>query len=358
MTEADGAAAHGPAWWQPARHAARRGHLACRARVMKGLRAWFDAAGFVEVETPALQVSPGMEPHLQAFATELRRPDGAAAMRYLHTSPEFAMKKLLVAGEPRIFQIAHAFRNAEGSDLHHPEFTMLEWYRADADYRDIMADCEALLAAVAAAAGVGQWRHGGRACAADAGCERLTVAEAFRRHAGIDLDPVWPAAGTTRPAPGALRALADRAGIRSDDGDEWDDLFFRIFLERVEPCLGIGRPTILHDYPAHMAALSRLKPDRPDIAERFELYICGLELANAFSELTDAAEQEARFLHDQAEKRRLYGDEVPIDSDFLAALAHGMPPAAGIALGVDRLAMLASGADSIDQVLWVPVASP
>ncbi len=344
-------------WWRPDSHAARRPHLMRRTAVIRAIRGWFDAAGFVEVETPALQVSPGMEPHLQAFATTLRGPAGGAAPRYLHTSPEFAMKKLLVAGEPRIFQLAHTFRNEEGSDLHHPEFTMLEWYRAEVDYTAIMQDCDDLLHHVAAAAEVAAWRHAGRTCAV-APCERLTVAEGFRRHAGIDLEPVWPDPGDLSPDPAPLRALAQAAGIRTADGDGWDDLFFRIFLTRVEPELGRRRPTVLHDYPAHMAALSRLKPGRPDLAERFELYVCGVELANAFSELTDAAAQEARFRHDQAEKRRIYGDEVPVDPDFLAALRHGMPAAAGIALGVDRLAMLASGADRIDQVLWAPVAPP
>jgi len=364
MTPASGTAP----WWRPDRYAARRGHLQLRARMTKAIRRHFDAAGFMEVETPALQVSPGMEPHLKPFEVELLAPDGSRARRYLHTSPEFAMKKLLVAGEPLIFQLTHAFRNAEGSDHHQPEFTMLEWYRAGADYREIMADCEALMQDVARACGIPAYRRRDSVCDPFQGCERLTVAEAFRRHAGLDLASVWPGGGDAgdgsgalsdpAPDPAPLEALARAAGIRTDAGDGWDDLFFRIFLERIEPRLGQGRPTILMDYPPHMAALARLRPGPPDVAERFELYVCGVELANAFSELTDAKLQAARFRNDQAERRRLYGSEVPVDPDFLAALEHGMPAAAGIALGVDRLAMLAAGAARIEDVLWAPVAAP
>lgn len=346
-------------WWRPDQYARRRGHLHLRARLTRAIRAHFDGDGFLEVQTPALQVSPGMEPHLQPFAVELRSPDGRKAQRYLHTSPEFAMKKLLVAGEPLIYQLAPTFRNAEGSDQHHPEFTMLEWYRAGAGYREVMTDCERLLRAVADACGIAVYRRSGAECDPFQDFERLSVAQAFRRHAGLDLGPLWPRAGDPVPPPAApFHALARAAGVRTDDGDGWDDIFFRIFLERIEPKLGMGRPTILMDYPPHMAALSLVRPGPPDVAERFELYLCGLELANAFSELTDAAQQAARFRRDQAERRRLYGDVVPVDPDFLAALEHGMPPAAGIALGVDRLAMLAAGAERIEDVLWAPVAGP
>ena len=339
-------------WWDPGLHARRRPHLLARGRVLAALRAWFAAEGFVEVETPALQVSPGLEPHLVAFATELRGPDGARRPLYLHTSPEFAMKKLLAAGEPRLFQFARVFRNAERSDTHHPEFTMLEWYRAGADYRALMADCEGLLAAAEAAAGRGAlaWQDG--RCAAVAPFERLAVADAFARHTGIDVLALAPddLAG--------LAAAARRIGVRVSAEDDWDSLFFRILLERIEPHLGSGgRPTLLYDYPVHMAALSRPKPADPRLAERVELYVCGLELANGFSELTDAAEQRRRFEADMDLKQRLYGERYPIDEDFLAALAH-MPPAAGMALGIDRLVMLASGAARIDDVLWAPVAEP
>ena len=345
----------GGEWWQPERYAARLPALEARARIVAAIRRFFDARGFLEVETPALQVSPGMEPHLEAFATELLTPGEAPARRHLHTSPEFAMKKLLVAGLPRIYQIAHVFRNRERGPTHHPEFSMLEWYRAGAGYADLMADCEALLRACLAAAGRDSFCWRGRRADPAPPWPRLSVAAAFEQYCGIDLLATAP--DPLRPDVGRLAAAARRAGIEPHPGDDWEDLFFRIFLERIEPHLGVGVPTILCDYPISMAALSRPKPDDPCLAERFELYVCGLELANAFGELTDAAAQRARFESDQARKRALYGHAYPIDEDFLAALEHGLPESAGIALGFDRLVMLLTGAGRIEEVLWAPVAS-
>ncbi len=344
-------------WWDPNAFAARKPYLDARIAVIGAIRRFFAMRDFAEVETPALQVSPGLEPHLIAFETELVEPfrDGARARLYLHTSPELAMKKLLAAGLPRIFQLARCFRNGERSATHHPEFTMLEWYRAGAGYRALMADCEALLRDVLAAVPATALVRGDRRCDPGADWEYLTVAEAFRRDAGIDLlatapDPLAPDAGR-------LRAEAARIGVFTNPADTWEDVFFRIFLARIEGGLGIGAPTVLYDYPASMAALSRLKPDDPRLAERFELYAAGLELANAFSELTDAAEQQRRFEADVARKRELFGSAYPIDADFIAALDHGLPDCAGIALGVDRLVMLATGAGRIEDVLWAPVAA-
>jgi elongation factor P--(R)-beta-lysine ligase len=344
-------------WWRPDRLGRRRQNLETRGRVLEATRAFFRDQGFLEVETPALQVSPGMEPHLVAFATAIREPGaGQGRPLYLHTSPEFAMKKLLAGGLEKIFQLARVFRNAERSATHHPEFTMLEWYRANAGYVTLMEDCEGLLAAVGEAAGVSAFTWQGRRCDPGAPAERLTVAEAFKRDCGIDL-----LATTPDPYDPSIELLAEAAkplGIAPRPGDRWDDLFFRIFLERIEPGLGIGRPTILRDYPVSMAALSRLKAGDPRLCERFELYVCGLELANAFGELTDAAEQRRRFEADMALKQKLYGIRYPIDEDFIAALEHGLPPSAGIALGIDRLVMLAAGADHIEDVLWAPVSGP
>jgi lysyl-tRNA synthetase class 2 len=344
-------------WWHPDRHAARREALHARARIARAVRAFFEADGFVEVDTPALQVSPGMEPHLQAFSTELVgiNPDDRLRL-YLHTSPEFAMKKLLVAGEPRIFQFAHVFRNGERSGTHSPEFTMLEWYRAGAGYGALMEDCIALLRAAVSAAGRRGFLWRGRSCDPFRDWEVLSVAEAFRRYADIDLLATAP--DPTAPDAALLAREAGRIGIAPHPGDTWEDLFFRISLERIEPRLGMERPTFLTDYPVSMAALSRPKPDNPRLAERFELYVCGLELANAFGELTDAAVQRARFEADMALKERLYGDRYPVDEDFLAALELGMPESAGIALGFDRLVMLCTGTEAIDDVLWAPVAGP
>jgi len=341
------------AWWRREQFERRRDKLAARARILAAIRGFFAARGFTEVETPALQVSPGLEPHLDAFATELLAPGEPARTRYLHTSPEFAMKKLLAAGMPRIFQLARVFRNGERSRTHHPEFTMLEWYRAGAGYRDLMGDCEGLLRAALAAAGADRLRWAGRTCDPAGSFERLSVADAFHRHCGIDVLATAP-----DPAAPSLEFLAEAAkplGIAPHAGDEWEDLFFRLFLEKIEPHLGIGVPTILYDYPIAMAALARAKPEDARLAERFELYVAGLELANAFGELTDPGLQRARFQADQAKKLRLYGIAYPIDEDFIAALGD-MPESAGIALGVDRLAMLATGAAHIEEVLWAPVS--
>jgi elongation factor P--(R)-beta-lysine ligase len=335
-------------WWHPERLAERRAALEARARIAASIRRFFTERGFAEVETPALQVSPGLEPHLVAFTTELIEPGEGRAVRHLHTSPEFAMKKLLVAGVPRLFQLARVFRNGERSRLHHPEFTMLEWYRAGASYRDLMADCEALLTGVAP-----RYTWEGREADPSAPWSHVSVAEAFERWAGIDLLATAP-----EPRDPSLPLLADAArpiGIAPHEGDAWEDLFFRIFLERIEPHLGIGVPTVLYDYPISMAALARPKPGDPRLAERFELYVCGVELANAFGELTDAAEQRRRFARDRAAKEARYGFSYPIDEAFLAALAYGMPASAGIALGFDRLVMLAVGASRIEDVLWAPV---
>lgn len=342
-------------WWRPERFAPRRERLEKRARMLAALRAFFAERGFIEVETPALQVSPGLEPHLSAFATDFCDPGkGRSVRRYLHTSPEFAMKKLLAAGVPKIWQLAHVFRNGERSATHHPEFSMLEWYRANAGWRDLIPDCIALLRSCQAAAGAQSLTWQGRSADSRQSWHEISVAQAFFDICGIDIlatapDPLAPDAGL-------LAAEARRIGIEPHAGDDWETLFFRIFLDRIEASLGIGVPTVLYAFPASMGALSRRDPADARLAERFELYVCGLELANAFGELTDAAEQRARFTADQAKKQELYGETYPIDEDFIAALEAGLPPSAGIALGFDRLVMLCTGAHDIEAVLWAPVA--
>ncbi len=341
-------------WWHPDRLAARRAKLAARGRVRQAVRDFFAAAGYVEVETPSLQASPGLEPHLRAFATVLHDPgEPGGRPRYLHTSPEFAMKKLMAGRMDRIWQLAHVYRDGERGATHHPEFAMLEWYRAGASYRDLMDECEGLLRAAQDAVEADALRWRGRRADARLPWQRLSVAEAFLRYTGIDLLVTAP--DPQAPDAALLASEAARVGIAPHPGDDWETLFFRIFLDRIEPHLGIGAPTILYDYPIAMAALSRRKPDDHRLAERFELYVCGLELANAFGELTDPAEQRRRLIADQARKRALYGETYPIDADFLAALEYGMPDCAGIALGFDRLVMLATGADHIEEVLWAPV---
>jgi len=338
-------------WWMPRRYADRRPFLQARTAITRALRAWFEEQGFAEVETAILQISPGNETHLHAPRTELTRADGASATRYLRTSPEFACKKLLAAGEPKIYEFARVFRDRERGDLHLPEFTMLEWYRANAGYDAIMADTIVVIAHAAQATGIGRFSFRGKIADPFAEPELLTVAAAFERFAGIDL------LATISDGEGDRAALATAAHtrVRIADDDTWSDIFSKVLVEHVEPNLGQGQLTVLFEYPSPEAALARTKAGEPRVAERFEVYACGVELANGFGELTDAAEQRHRFTAAMDEKARRYGERYPLDDDFLAAVGQ-MPEASGVALGFDRLVMLASGAPRIDQVVWTPPA--
>ncbi len=337
-------------WFSPGRHADRRPLLMARNRIVTAIRAWFAAHDFTEVDCAALAISPGNEAHLHGFATELIQPDGSRQQRYLHTSPEFACKKLLAAGETRIFNLGHVWRNRERTALHAPEFTMLEWYRAGESYEAVITDTLALVRLAAETAGTALFRWRGREASPFAEAEWLTVNEAFKRYAGIDLLAAVTASGSPDRA-----ALARRSPVAFGTDESWSDIFSRILVEKVEPHLGNGRLTVLYEYPTAEAALARVSASDPRVAERFELYACGVELANGFGELTDPAEQRRRFLAEMDVKQQVYGERYPIDEDLLEALAI-MPPAAGVALGLDRLIMLAAGATSIDQVLWTPVA--
>ncbi len=333
-------------YWRRDLHADRRPMLLGRNRVKAALRGWFAKAGFVEVECGAVQRSPGNEVHLHAFATEWRPEGGRPEPRYLHTSPEFAAKKLLAAGETRIVDFARVWRNGEAGPLHAPEFTMIEWYRAGAPWTDVMADAAALCRTALSAGGGDRLRWRGRECDPRVEPEVLTVSAAFERHAGIALASMLGDCDR-------LAAAVAGAGITVSADDDWGDLFSKVIVTRVEPQLGIGRLTLLTEYPIVEAALARPCPADPRFAERFELYACGVELANGFGELTDAAEQRRRFEADMEAKERLYAVRYPIDEDFLSALAT-MPDASGVALGFDRLAMLSLGARHIDDVLWTP----
>ncbi len=341
-------------FWSRQRHLDRRPALLARGRIKSALRRWFETQGFVEVETACLQVSPGNETHIHGFATELIDNDGAAHRRYLHSSPEFACKKLLAAGEEKLFTFAPVFRNGERSALHHPEFTMLEWYRTRAPYEILLDDCQQILKIAATTTGQNQFSHKGRRADALVVPERLSVAQAFQRFAAIDL--LASCNGGGAPDREALAEAALAKGFRVADDDDWSDIFSRILVQAVEPNLGNERATLLIDYPIHEAALARPSPNDPRVAERFELYACGVELANGFGELTDPVEQRRRFEADMTERRRRYGAAAayPIDDDFIAALTH-MPPASGCALGFDRLVMLAVGAPNIDAVIWTPL---
>jgi len=257
-----------PPFWSAASHAARRTYLLARNRITVALRAWFAKRDFVEVETAALQVSPGNETHLHAFATDLIGPDGKRRPLYLRTSPEFACKKLLAAGEKRIVDFARVFRNRERGALHHPEFTLLEWYRANETYEVLMEDCAALIAETARAAGTKELRFRDKTVDPFAAPERLAVADAFARHAGIDLLATVSKGRGDRVA---LAAAAVKVGVAIAKDDTWGDIFSRILAERVDPHLGIGRATILYEYPLPLAALARAKPGSDKVAERFEL---------------------------------------------------------------------------------------
>jgi lysyl-tRNA synthetase class 2 len=336
-------------WWSAARHADKRPFLMARKAVTRAVRAWFYEQGFAEVETGILQVSPGNETHLHAPRTELAGADGLRATRYLRTSPEFAAKKLLAAGEAKIFELARVFRDRERGDLHLPEFTMLEWYRANTAYDAVMADAVVIVAHAAQATGIVSFSFRGKTADPFAEPELLTVAAAFERFAGIDLLATVAGGEGDR----AALAAAAKQQVRISDDDTWSDIFSKILVEHVEPRLGQGRPTILFEYPVPEAALARAKPSDPRVAERFEIYACGVELANGFGELTDAGEQRRRFVAAMDEKQRRYGERYPLDEEFLQAVAV-MPEASGVALGFDRLVMLASGATRIDQVVWTP----
>jgi lysyl-tRNA synthetase class 2 len=288
----------------------KRPFLEARARVLEGIRAFFVGKGFLEVETPHRLPANAPEPHLDAV------PSGSW---YLHTSPELSMKRLLAAGYGRVFQVCRCFRTEERGSRHLPEFTLLEWYRAGADYTVLMEDCEGLLTFLASGRSVAR---GGREVSLAPPWPRISVAEAFERWVG-------------RSAEEAL----EQGG------------FDEAVAFRVEPALAeFGTPVFLVDYPAPCASLARPKPGRTEVAERFELYAGGLELANGFSELVDAAEQRRRFEADRAARVRAGKDPYPVPEPFLRDLEHA-PPCAGIALGVDRLVMLLAGAASIDEVV-------
>ena len=337
-------------WWSKERHLARRQFLKARGDIKTAIRAFFLADGFTEVECPALQVSPGNEAHLAAFATTRIGIDGRETPLYLHTSPEFTAKKLLAAGESRIFDFARVYRNREQGPLHANEFTLLEWYRAEAPYEQLMDDCVQLMRLAAETTGQRRFSWKGRNVDPFEEPERLTVSDAFRRYAGIDLAATLtddPAAPDRR----ALASMAQARGFRVGDDDSWSDIYSSILVEAVEPRLGLDRPTLFYQYPTTEAALSRPVAGDPRFAERFELYACGVELANAFGELTDPVEQRRRFVEEMDIREKVYGERYPIDEDFLAALAD-MPPAAGCALGFERLVVLASGARSIADVVW------
>jgi lysyl-tRNA synthetase class 2 len=306
---------------------AKHRRLIARAEVLRNVRAFFDRQGFLEVETPLVVPSPGLDVHLDALTVGTD-----VGERYLITSPEYQLKRLLAGGLERIYALAKCFRNDELGQRHQPEFTMLEWYRAYAGVEDVMSDTEQLVAAIAISISgepVLHTAHG--AIDVSPPWPRITVREAFARFAQVDVFVLL-------------------------DEEQGEDAFYRLLIERVEPALRELGALFLCEYPASMASLARKKPEDPRVAERFEAYVAGVELCNGFGELTDPIEQRARLLADQAERARQAKPVYPIDERFLAALEQGLPPSAGNALGLDRLLMLALGAANIEDVMALPAS--
>ena len=338
--------------WADPRRKARHTELAARDRLLRTLRDWFHVQGFLEVETPTLLAAPGQEPHLLPFATAFHGRDGARPL-WLATSPEYAMKRLLAAGCERIYQLGRSFRDGrdENSPLHSPEFTLLEWYRAWEQLGAIGHDVEALLRECASALhGSTRVERSGRWCDVGEHARWLSVEQAFRELADVDLEPYLD--GDDAAFVASLPATVARVG--ATPREQADSAYFRLLVERIEPKLGVERPVFLCRYPARHAALAELAVDDARVAERFEAYVLGIELANAFQELRDPAEQERRLLLEQEERARAGGSVLPISEAFLRALRSGLPPCSGIALGVDRLHLLITGAATVADVQPFP----
>ena len=325
--------------------------LWARESIIDGIRSYFKKEGFHEVDTPLMVPSPSTEPYLEFFKTEVKYQDGASFSAFLTSSPEFAMKKMLVAGSGSIFQICKSFRNVEGrSGRHNPEFTILEWYRTAGDYTHIMTDFEGLLLSllriVQKNPNATMLEYQGKSYDLLAPWERITVAEAFRTYVGVDAETLLDR--------DKLVAVAKSKGYQVDEKTTWEQVYNQLLLNEIEPFLGVQKPTILYEYPASQAALSRKKPEDPRFAERFEVYLAGIELGNAFTELTDANEQEARCRADLEERKALGKEPFPLDEEFISALRMGMPPTGGIAVGVDRLVMLLTNQPDIQHTVAFP----
>ena len=336
-------------WVRLKKDAVLKNNLILKSKILSGIRSFFEDAGFIEIDPPSLVHLPGMEPHLEPLAVRVTGQMEDKKRFFLHTSPEYALKKLLTGGLTRIYAMGHVFRNGEISATHNPEFMMIEWYRAGADYRDLMDDCEALVLHLAEKLGLkSELTYLGLPIRLERPWPRIEIPIAFREYAGVDLDGI-----------ATYEALVESARKKGydeiDSSWPWEDVFYKIYFHEVEPHLPKDRPYFLTDYPVEMGALARKKPSNPRYAERFELYAGGLELANAFSELTDPEEQGERLSDEQRQRADQGCEAFPVDVTFLEALRTGMPSSAGIALGVDRLVMLLLDAPTLRDVLPFPM---
>ncbi len=338
-------------WWDKQNFKDKKPFLEARNKVKASLRNWFNAKDYTEVETGQLQISPGNEVHLLGLKTIWNSHIGQSHDLYFATSPEFSCKKLIAAGETRIFEFARVFRDRDIGPLHSPEFTMLEWYKVGADWHEIIDETLEVCKISAKANGAPNYIWKNLSIPIETQPIKLKVAEAFRQYANIDLDQVLGENGEAKRDEFAL--CAREVGINIEASDDWSDIFTKILVSKIEPNLGIKAPTIFYEYPYPEAALAqRCKHDRRYV-ERFELYICGIEIANGFGELIDAKEQRERFEKAMNKQKEIYGNAFPIDEELLDALGQ-MPQTSGVALGFDRLIMLVSGARKIDDVLWTP----
>lgn len=338
------------AWWEKEKLQDKLPILHARSLAKTAIRNWFVARDFTEVETAQLQISPGNEVHLLGLATEWTSPDLQSRQLFLATSPEFSCKKLIAGGMERIFEFARVFRNRDLSPLHTPEFTMLEFYRANEDWNQVIDDTWQICVAAANFVGAQKFRFNGVEIDIETAPVRLTLQQAFLEFANIDMLSTIVEGVTLRDE---FAKLAINAGIRIDETDNWSDIFTKVLIERIEPHLGITAPTILCEYPIPEGALAQKFAHDARVVERFELYICGVEIANGFGELIDAIEQRARFENAMREQEKIYGKAFPIDNDLLDAISH-MPPTSGVALGFERLLMLITNARKINDVLWTP----
>lgn len=320
-----------------------------RARIVRYIRDFFRSKGYLEIEAPLLTPFPTLDANITSFITAWHDGRGSRSPLFLHTSPEHSMKKMLAAGAGNIVFLGKVFRNEESSPLHNAEFTMLEWYRKNADYRDIMRETEELILFLARKLTAGEGiTYQGLHIDLASPWKRISVRDLFLQYVGIDL--------FEKNSPQDMINAAKAHGLHFLPDDSWETLFFRLYLDKIEPFIGLTKPLFITDYPLSLGLMAKAKADRPQWVERAELYIGGIELANGYSELLDPDEQRRRFQNDQRIKKDQTGRTLPIDTELLEALTRDLPPCAGMALGVDRLVMLLTDSGSVDDVMLFPLS--